>query len=130
LKSRTLTVAFVEEVARVSVAIDFSHLDLYVQGDRDLLDEILVIFEEQAEILKSALDPAASDDEWRNAAHKLKGASRGVGAFALGEVAEAAEALIGPHARMKEARRALLPILHDRIDAAVDHARLMRDGKL
>ena len=113
----------------MSAAIDYSHLDLYVQGDRGLLDEILVIFEEQAEVLRAALDPAASDEEWRNVAHKLKGASRGVGAFALGEVAEAAEALIGPHSRMHEARSALLPLLHDRIDAAITYARLLRDGR-
>lgn len=113
----------------MSAAIDYAHLDLYVQGDRALLDEILTIFEEQAALLKAALVASASDENWRNAAHSLKGASRGVGAFSLGDAAEAAEALIGADPNIGEARRALLPVLHARIDAALAYSRLLRAGQ-
>lgn len=109
----------------MSAPIDYSHLDMYVQGDRALLDEILTIFEDQAKALKAALDPAATDDVWRHAAHTLKGAARGVGAFSLGDAAEQAEGLVGEDAG---ARAALLPIINDRVDAAVAYARILRDG--
>jgi HPt (histidine-containing phosphotransfer) domain-containing protein len=118
-----------KRIARLSAPIDYSHLDLYVQGDRALLDEILTIFEEQAALLRAALDPSATDDDWRHAAHTLKGASRGVGAFLLGDAAEAAEALVGVEAQIRDARLALLPILHERIEAAVAYARILRDGE-
>jgi len=112
----------------VSAPIDYSHLDMYVQGDRALLDEILTIFEEQANALKEALDPAAADEAWRHASHTLKGAARGVGAFSLGDVAEEAERLVGDDAGMRAARSALLPTIVARIDAAVSYARILRDG--
>lgn len=69
-------------------AIDLSFLDRVTFRDRGLAREVLVLFGKQAESL--CADIAATSDvrTRREAAHKLKGAARGVGAF---EVAAAAE---------------------------------------
>lgn len=77
-------------------AIDIRHLEQYVFGDRALLDEILTIFIEQTTMLLERLETAEEDETWRSTAHTLKGASRGVGSWAVGDLAEAAEKLTGP----------------------------------
>lgn len=105
--------------------IDRSHLDQYVFGDRALLDEILTIFIEQALVWHDRMQPALDDEAWHLAAHALKGASRGVGAWALGDLAEAAESLVG--AGQTEARRRINVKLKAATDAAIAHAREMRD---
>ncbi|MCB2096470.1 MAG: Hpt domain-containing protein [Parvularculaceae bacterium] len=71
--------------------IDLDHLNQYIAGDSALLDEIMTIFIEQAEQLSGALSQLPDDEAWHSAAHKLKGASRGVGAWKLGDLAETAE---------------------------------------
>jgi HPt (histidine-containing phosphotransfer) domain-containing protein len=78
--------------------IDVGHLDKYVAGDRALRDEILAIFEEQAELWTRMLDPRADDTAWTDAAHALKGASRGVGAWTIGDICATAEHLVGSDA--------------------------------
>jgi HPt (histidine-containing phosphotransfer) domain-containing protein len=105
--------------------IDRSHLDQYVFGDRALLDEILTIFIDQASAWIARMDPELCDREWHLAAHTLKGASRGVGAWALGDLAEEAERLVG--AGQSERRRAINSKLRDATAAAVAHAREIRD---
>ncbi|MEM9014810.1 MAG: Hpt domain-containing protein [Pseudomonadota bacterium] len=75
------------------LSIDLDHLDLYVAGDKALLDEILSIFEDQAAELVEKLDPSLPDEEWRDTVHKLKGSARGLGAWALGDLCENAENL-------------------------------------
>ena len=73
--------------------IDLEHLDKYVAGDLALRDEILTIFADQIELLLENFNIDQSDEDWRNTAHALKGASRGVGAWALGDLAEEAETI-------------------------------------
>ncbi|MEL6369365.1 MAG: Hpt domain-containing protein [Pseudomonadota bacterium] len=73
--------------------IDISHLDQYICGDAALFDEVLTIFVEQAQNWVDQLDPSMTDDAWYHACHSLKGASRGVGAWELGNLAEQGEAL-------------------------------------
>ena len=73
--------------------IDFAHLDKYVCGDTALLDEILSIFVEQAESWRARLTSDLGDEDWRFVCHSLKGASRGIGAWELGELAEKGEHL-------------------------------------
>ncbi|HNR76136.1 MAG TPA: Hpt domain-containing protein [Parvularculaceae bacterium] len=104
--------------------IDLKHLDLYVVGDRALLDEILSIFIEQAKMLSAELGHTSSDETWREAAHKLKGAARGVGAWALGDFAEAAEKASndGP-----EAKRELAAQVKAAASEAVEFATTVRD---
>ncbi len=104
----------------MTAPIDLEHLNKYVFGDEALLREILGIFREQIATLANRMAPDASDDDWRLAAHTLKGAARGVGAWALGDAAERAEALgadAGP-----DVRAVLLQEVIDLGGRAVDHA--------
>lgn len=75
----------------MSGAIDFTHLETYVGGDRGIAREVLALFCEQARTVLPAMDPAGRADDWRNAAHSLKGSALGIGAFALAEACGAAE---------------------------------------
>lgn len=100
-------------------AIDLDHLDQYVCGDRALLDEILTIFEEQARLWLARLDPESDDESWRNAAHALKGASRGVGAWRIGDICEAAEDMIDAGPDKATRRRAVVDELESLIVEAV-----------
>jgi len=72
-------------------AVDFSHLESYAAGDGALIDEVLSMFREQAALWVRLLDPFGPHDGWRDAAHTLKGASLGIGAFRLAEICGSAE---------------------------------------
>ena len=77
-----------------AAAVDLTHLARYTGGDAALNAEILRLFDNQAsemvERLQSILD-ARDAKSWREITHTLKGAARGIGAFALGDAAAAAE---------------------------------------
>ncbi len=106
--------------------IDFDHLEKYVAGDNALRDEILEIFSEQVEMLMQQFDVFQNDEGWRNTAHTLKGASRGVGAWTLGSLCEDAEALIGAAPAKQESRATMLVSLRHTARAAVEEARRVR----
>lgn len=108
--------------------IDLAHLDQYVLGDQALLDEILSIFIEQASSLIDRMDPSVDDETWHSTAHTLKGASRGVGAWELGDLAEQAERLVGGEYAKK--RRQLSGEMRRAGTAAIDFARKVRDGEI
>lgn len=108
--------------------IDIKHLERYVFGDRALLDEILTIFIKQATMLVNRFETSQDDEAWRSTAHTLKGASRGVGAWLVGDLAERAEALVGPEC--EAARQAVIGELRQAGQAAVDFARDYRDGAI
>ena len=72
-------------------AIDLSFLDRVTFRDRSLAREVLVLFGQQAESLLTLIAEAGDERTRREAAHKLKGAARGVGAFSFGDAAAAAE---------------------------------------
>lgn len=105
--------------------IDLQHLDKYVAGDRELRDEILSIFEEQAELWIRTLDPCTTDREWREAAHALKGAARGVGAWEIGDICADAETLVGD-ARNEDHRQVTLDELRAAVKATVGEVRRLR----
>ncbi|MDP3175534.1 MAG: Hpt domain-containing protein [Phenylobacterium sp.] len=88
-------------------AVDFAYLESFAAGDAQVVDEVLALFREQAAIWSSMLNPAS--EGWRDAVHTVKGAARGVGAFALGDACEAAE-VEGP---------GKLGGVHDALDAAL-----------
>jgi HPt (histidine-containing phosphotransfer) domain-containing protein len=70
-------------------AVDFAYLETFLAHDHAIVGEVLTIFAEQARSWSSALaDPA---DGWRDLAHTIKGAARGIGAQALSEAAARAE---------------------------------------
>jgi len=73
----------------ITGAVDFAYLEGFAGGDQKVVDEVLALFREQAELWTALLDPAS--EGWRDAVHTIKGASRGIGALVLGDVCEAAE---------------------------------------
>jgi HPt (histidine-containing phosphotransfer) domain-containing protein len=70
-------------------SVDFAYLSGIVAHDAGLVDEVLEIFGQQAALWRPRL--ADSAEGWRETAHTIKGASRGVGANALGDACEQAE---------------------------------------
>lgn len=110
------------------VLIDLDHLEKYVAGDLALRDEILSIFTDQAEALMAQLDVSQTDEGWKNTAHALKGAARGVGAWALGDLCEEAESLIGQIPAKHEQRSALLILIRQKLGESVEEATRLRDA--
>jgi HPt (histidine-containing phosphotransfer) domain-containing protein len=107
--------------------IDLNHLDRYTAGDRFLRDEILGIFEEQAKSWTALLDPKSDDRTWKDAAHALKGASRGIGAWEVGSLCERAEAYIGDN-RNEEKRMEVLAEIRAQVKQTIDEVRVLRDS--
>jgi len=70
-------------------AVDFGYLEDFAAGDLSIVREVLVLFQGQAELWVRSLNAEASG--WRDTVHTMKGAARGVGARALGEVCARAE---------------------------------------
>ncbi|HVV28893.1 MAG TPA: Hpt domain-containing protein [Rhizomicrobium sp.] len=78
----------------MAAPIDLAHLARYTGGDRTLNAEILRLFDGQVnDMVGQLLTLLDSRDvrRWREVTHTIKGAARGVGAFAMGEAAAAAE---------------------------------------
>jgi HPt (histidine-containing phosphotransfer) domain-containing protein len=74
--------------------VDLEHLARYTGGDKTLNAEILKLFDGQvSEMVGQLLSILEQRDarKWREVTHTIKGAARGVGAFAMGEAAAAAE---------------------------------------
>jgi HPt (histidine-containing phosphotransfer) domain-containing protein len=71
------------------------HLSRYTLGDRSLEREVLELFANQSALYVERLRAAASDKEWQDAAHSLKGSAKAVGAWRVAACAERAEALSG-----------------------------------
>jgi len=72
-------------------AVDFAYLEAYAGGDLGVVEEVLGLFRQQAEMWLRLLDPHAPGQGWRDAVHTLKGSARGIGANGLGAVCETAE---------------------------------------
>lgn len=70
--------------------IDMDHLEAATFGDRALQREVLGLFETQAEKLLQTIREASGKTQFE-AAHALKGAARGVGAFTVADEAEKIE---------------------------------------
>ena len=74
--------------------VDLTHLARYTGGDKALNAEILRLFDGQvSEMVGQLLGVLEQRDtrRWRQVTHTIKGAARGVGAFAMGEAAADAE---------------------------------------
>lgn len=75
--------------------LDLQHLARYTGGDSSVNREILSLFVTQLDEILARLDTALETEDaktWREVAHSLKGAARGIGAFELGDIAAALEA--------------------------------------
>ncbi|WP_417450205.1 Hpt domain-containing protein [Kordiimonas sp.] len=70
--------------------LDPLHLSGFTGGDEDLEVEVLQIFQANAPGYLAVLE-SAGPGNWKPAAHKLKGAARGIGAWSLAREAERAE---------------------------------------
>lgn len=96
--------------APATLPVSLEHLDRYTGGNRDLNEEVLRLFEGQCFALVEQLEALAGSENgkaWHDVAHTLKGASRGIGAFALADAAAAAE-VQGPSAEATQQRLAEL----------------------
>ncbi len=80
-------------MAEMRVVFEPEHLDRMTSGDRDLQAEVLDLFRHQAELWGRLLDPQFPSDNWGDAAHTLKGAARGIGAWKLADICQSAETL-------------------------------------
>lgn len=86
--------------------IDLAHLSRQTMGDRDLEREVLSMFLHQARMVGDRL-AGANAQERQSLAHGLKGAARGIGAFAVAEAAGQVEADPLAEAGIGELREAL-----------------------
>lgn len=73
--------------------IDAEHLDRITFRDLAFRNEVLTLFVREARVLEQRLASAATAEDWRVAAHTLKGMSRGVGATRLAAISEQCEQL-------------------------------------
>jgi HPt (histidine-containing phosphotransfer) domain-containing protein len=80
--------------AEAESPIDLVHLSRQTFGDHDLERELLALFDAQAGHFVDRLnaDSAPGDADWRiGLAHTIKGSARAIGAFEVGQAAEAYE---------------------------------------
>ncbi|GAB4126256.1 MAG: Hpt domain-containing protein [Rhodothalassiaceae bacterium] len=71
---------------------DETHLWSFTDGDRGLMAEVLRLFLAQESEYFAGLDAAGANEKaWREAAHRLKGAARAIGAKRLARMAALAE---------------------------------------
>lgn len=84
-----------EDASGRAVPIDLTHLRRFTLGDRELENEILGLFIDQAPTTIETMLKARSDRDWQRAAHTLKGSARAVGAWRIAELAERAEMMGG-----------------------------------
>ena len=87
-------------MAREQGPIDLDHLNQYTGCDRAVNEEILRLFQEQCSTMLARLEELAGGENaggktWKESAHTLKGAARGVGAFTLAAIAADMEKITG-----------------------------------
>jgi HPt (histidine-containing phosphotransfer) domain-containing protein len=94
-------------------SVDFDYLKAYMAHDLGLVDEVLAIFQHQAELWSPMLDPA--HEGWRDAAHTIKGAAAGIGAAHVAQLAGLAETGddAGAYERLERVKTALSAALLD-----------------
>ncbi|MBX7250001.1 MAG: Hpt domain-containing protein [Caulobacteraceae bacterium] len=73
----------------ITGAVDFAVLEGFTAGDQAVIEEVLDLFRQQAEIWTPLLD--SRSEGWRDAAHSMKGAAAGIGAQTLSRVCGEAE---------------------------------------
>lgn len=89
--------------------IDRAALARNTFGDPALQAEVLRLFLDQSAALIAGLKKAGTGDEWKAAAHKLKGSALGVGAGVVAKLAAQAEHLVF-EADEEWKRQAILPL--------------------
>jgi HPt (histidine-containing phosphotransfer) domain-containing protein len=89
------TVPSGEERKDSSRPVDLVHLSRYTLGERALEREVLELFRAQSVVYLERLRRARSEQEWKDAAHSLKGSASAIGAWRAAEAAQHAESLSG-----------------------------------
>jgi HPt (histidine-containing phosphotransfer) domain-containing protein len=77
-----------------TAVIDMEHLDRYTGGDAKVNAEVLRLFETQTNDLVARLQAildARDAKSWKQVTHTIKGAARGIGAFAMADAAAQCE---------------------------------------
>ncbi|MEI9995977.1 MAG: Hpt domain-containing protein [Rhizomicrobium sp.] len=77
-----------------NTVIDLEHLARYTGGDKAINAEIMRLFDSQTAEMVGRLHQileARDAKSWKEVTHTLKGAARGIGAFAMGEAAAQCE---------------------------------------
>jgi HPt (histidine-containing phosphotransfer) domain-containing protein len=103
--------------------VDFAYLEDFAAGEDEVIDEVLSLYREQSAIWGAML--SAGHEGWRDAVHTLKGSSRGIGAFAVGEACARCE--INGAGGLGAVRDALDEALAD--IAAYQHERALKSLK-
>lgn len=88
--------------ASAEAPVDLAHLAAYTEGDPVLEGELAALFAESCARYVGQMRAAGDSHQWRDAAHGLKGAARGIGATEVARLAAFAETLLG---RGSEQRR-------------------------
>lgn len=113
-------------MAEANTHLDIDHLRRYVGDDLGLQTEILDIYDEQLNhwlgVVKSELD----DEAWYQVMHTLKGASRGVGAWAIGDLCQKGEGFSGDQQECERARTDLIQELQVLASAVLDEIKDLR----
>ncbi|WP_420470652.1 Hpt domain-containing protein [Brevundimonas sp. FT23042] len=87
----------------LSGAVDFAVLERMTGAEDAITDEVLGLFGQQAAMWSPMLD--VREEGWRDAVHTIRGAASGIGADALAQACQTAEA----------AQKAEAPPLLDRV---------------
>ncbi len=110
-----------DPVAAHGTPVDLVHLARHTFGDAELEREVLQLFVTQSRIYLNRLKEARDVEQWRRAAHTIKGSARGIGAWAVAERAQAAE-LLGNDVDDERSRKAIAS-LEQEVDAANTYIR-------
>jgi len=78
--------------------LDRAYLSRFTLGNLDLEREVLGLFADQAPNYLQRMQTAASPQDWREAAHTLKGSAAAVGAVKVAKLAESIERVAPPEA--------------------------------
>ena len=73
-----------------SGAVDFGYLEGFAGGDKQVVEEVLALFLQQAQAWGPGL--SADNPAWGDLVHTIKGSARGIGANALGDTCAHCEA--------------------------------------
>ncbi len=102
--------------------LDVAHLRAQTGDDPRLASDVIEIFRGQAEIWGRLLSVAEASETWADAAHAIKGAALGIGAFQLAERCAEAER-VGRSGSPSPVQTALvLSDVREALNAALDAA--------
>ncbi len=105
-----------------SVILDIAHLSGFTGGDPDFENQVLNIFLDNAPGYLISLSETDTEN-WKAAAHKLKGAARSIGAWRLACAAERAEKMRAPD-QGDNTRAPIIATLQTRMSQLVDFIKI------